>query len=144
MVFVIHWHESAMDLHVFPIPTPSHLPLYPIPLGLPSAPGPSTCLMYPASCQAILRLPVSLVSYLSKNSVLFHVYTSQSVCNISTFLNIWKPSRNFLISPPSNQQTVYNDISFQVFLCIYNRSCLLLPTREPYLPESSGFQHLCS
>ena len=25
----------------------SHLPLYPIPLGLPSAPGPSTCLMHP-------------------------------------------------------------------------------------------------
>ena len=27
---------------------PSHLPLYPIPLGLPSAPGPSTCLLHPA------------------------------------------------------------------------------------------------
>ena len=27
---------------------PSHLPLYPIPLGLPTAPGPSTCLMNPA------------------------------------------------------------------------------------------------
>ena len=26
---------------------PSRLPLYPIPLGLPSAPGPSTCLMHP-------------------------------------------------------------------------------------------------
>ena len=26
--------------------SPSHLPLYPIPLGLPSAPGPSTCLMH--------------------------------------------------------------------------------------------------
>ena len=26
---------------------PSHLPLYPIPLGLPSAPGLSTCLMHP-------------------------------------------------------------------------------------------------
>ena len=26
---------------------PSHLPLYPIPLGLPIAPGPSTCLMHP-------------------------------------------------------------------------------------------------
>ena len=26
---------------------PSHLPLYLIPLGLPSAPGPSTCLMHP-------------------------------------------------------------------------------------------------
>ena len=22
MVFAIHWHESAMDLHIFPIPTP--------------------------------------------------------------------------------------------------------------------------
>ena len=49
VVFVMHWHESAMDLHVFPnqIP-PSHLPLHPIPLGLPSASGPSTCLMHPA------------------------------------------------------------------------------------------------
>ena len=27
--------------------TPSHLTLYPIPLGLPSAPGLSTCLMHP-------------------------------------------------------------------------------------------------
>ena len=26
---------------------PSHLPLYPIPLGRPSAPAPSTCLMHP-------------------------------------------------------------------------------------------------
>ena len=23
MLFVIHWHESAMDIHVFPIPIPS-------------------------------------------------------------------------------------------------------------------------
>ena len=22
MVFVVHWHESAMDLHAFPIPIP--------------------------------------------------------------------------------------------------------------------------
>ena len=27
---------------------PSYLPLHPIPLGLPSAPGPSTCLIHPA------------------------------------------------------------------------------------------------
>ena len=32
----------------FPHPDPpSHLPLHPIPLGLPSAPSPSTCLMHP-------------------------------------------------------------------------------------------------
>ena len=31
-----------------PRPDPaSHLPLHPVPLGLPSAPGPSTCLMHP-------------------------------------------------------------------------------------------------
>ena len=41
VVFAIHWHESAMDLHVFPIPIPhldppSHLPLHSIPLCLPS------------------------------------------------------------------------------------------------------------
>ena len=49
MVFAIHWHESAMDLQVIPNPDPfSHLPLHPIPLALPSVPGPSTCLMHPA------------------------------------------------------------------------------------------------
>ena len=48
MFFAIHWHESAMDLHVIPHPDPpSHLPLHPIPLGLPSAPAPSTHLMHP-------------------------------------------------------------------------------------------------
>ena len=36
-----------MVLHVFPILTPPPLPLRPIPLGLPSAQGPSTCLMHP-------------------------------------------------------------------------------------------------
>ena len=46
--FVIHWNETAMGLHVFPILIPrSHLPLHPIPLGLPSAPGLSVCLMHP-------------------------------------------------------------------------------------------------
>ena len=46
--FAIHWHESAMDLHVIPHPDPpSHLALHPIPLGLPSAPGLGTCLMHP-------------------------------------------------------------------------------------------------
>ena len=46
--FVVHWNETAMGLHVFPILIPpSHLPLHPIPLGLPSAPGPSACLMHP-------------------------------------------------------------------------------------------------
>ena len=48
VVFAIHCHESAMDLHVFPILIPPPLlPPHPIPLGLPSAPALSTCLMHP-------------------------------------------------------------------------------------------------
>ena len=37
-------HGFTCIPHPYP---PSHLPLHPIPLGLPSAPGPSTCLMHP-------------------------------------------------------------------------------------------------
>ena len=37
-------HEVTCIPHPDP---PSHFPLYPIPLGLPSAPGLSTCLMFP-------------------------------------------------------------------------------------------------
>ena len=33
MVFVIHWHESAMDIHVFSIPIPPSLPSPPYPSG---------------------------------------------------------------------------------------------------------------
>ena len=45
------WHTLKWISHGFtsvrhPDP-PSHLPLHPIPLGLPSAPGPSACLMHP-------------------------------------------------------------------------------------------------
>ena len=46
----IYWHESAIDLHGFTFPhpnPPSRLPPHPIPLGLPSAPALSTCLMHP-------------------------------------------------------------------------------------------------
>ena len=45
---------------------PSHLPLHPIPLGLPSAPGPSTCLMgprfskIPSSCHRAVQDTVTL------------------------------------------------------------------------------------
>ena len=40
------WISHGVTCIPHPDP-PSHLPLYPIPLGLPSAPGLSTCLMHP-------------------------------------------------------------------------------------------------
>ena len=40
------WISHGFTCIPHPSP-PSHLPLHPIPLGLPSAPGPSTCLMHP-------------------------------------------------------------------------------------------------
>ena len=41
------WMSHGVTCIPHPDP-PSYLPLYPIPLGLPSAPGLSTCLMHPA------------------------------------------------------------------------------------------------
>ena len=44
---ILTWIGHGFTCIPHPDP-PSHLPLYVIPLGLPSAPGPSTCLMHPA------------------------------------------------------------------------------------------------
>ena len=40
------WISHGFTCILHPDP-PSRLPLHPIPLGIPSAPGPSTCLMHP-------------------------------------------------------------------------------------------------
>ena len=42
----LKWNSHGFICVPHPDP-PSHLPLHPIPLGLPSAPGPSSCLMHP-------------------------------------------------------------------------------------------------
>ena len=43
---ILTWISHGFTCIPHPDP-PSYLPLHPIPLGLPSAPGPSTCLMHP-------------------------------------------------------------------------------------------------
>ena len=42
----LKWNSHGFTCVPLLIP-PSHLPLHPLPLGLPSAPGPSACLMHP-------------------------------------------------------------------------------------------------
>ena len=42
----LKWNSHGFTCVPHPDP-PSHLPLHPIPLGLPSAPGPNACLMHP-------------------------------------------------------------------------------------------------
>ena len=44
---ILKWISHGFTCVPHPDPPP-HLPLHPFPLGLPSAPGPSTCLMHPA------------------------------------------------------------------------------------------------
>ena len=51
--FYLSWILSHIEMkqpRVYmcsPSQSPSHLPLHPLPLGFPSAPGPSACLMHP-------------------------------------------------------------------------------------------------
>ena len=42
----LKWNSHGFTCVPHPDP-PSHLPLHPLPLGFPSAPGPSACLMHP-------------------------------------------------------------------------------------------------
>ena len=52
----LKWNSHGFTCVPHPYP-PSHLPLHPLPLGLPSAPGPSTCLMHTTCNPSILISP---------------------------------------------------------------------------------------
>ena len=51
----LKWNSHGFTCGPHPDP-PSHLPLHPLPLGLPSAPGPSACLMHPTWAGDLLHL----------------------------------------------------------------------------------------
>ena len=62
MVFAIHWHESAMDVHVSSHPDPlTHFPPHPIPLGCPRAPA-LGALLHASNlhCSSILHVAVCM------------------------------------------------------------------------------------
>ena len=94
-----------MDLHVFPIPIPpSHLPLHPIPLGLPNAPtGKITrkadmvnCHVSPSICnflQTIIseRCGINYVLLLREAVLAVHTYTQATLEELS----IWAVGYDF-------------------------------------------------
>ena len=71
------WVSHGVTCIPHPDP-PSHLPLYPIPLGLPSAPGPSTCLMHPTWAGDLFHLQVALVLKVFSFYILLFPLTTSS------------------------------------------------------------------
>ena len=57
----LKWNSHGFTCVPHPDP-PSHLPLYPLPLGLPSAPGPSACLMHPTWAGALIYIDLTFVT----------------------------------------------------------------------------------
>ena len=51
----LKWNSHGFTYVPHPDP-PSHLPLHPLPLGFPSVPGPSACLMHPTCSPAFLMM----------------------------------------------------------------------------------------
>ena len=91
------WISHGYTCIPHPNPT-SYLPLHPIPLGLPSAPGPSTCLMHPAwagdlfhprkyTCfdAVLLKHPTLAFSHRVQKSILY-ICVSFSVLHIGLSL----------------------------------------------------------
>ena len=75
-----------MDLHVFPIPIPPPTSLSTqIPLGLPSAPGPSTCLMHPTWFSTTAFV-------LSNKHLLMMTGTTLKILNVLSYLILTKLS----------------------------------------------------
>ena len=68
------WTSHGFTCIPHPDP-PSHLPLHPIPLGLPSAPGLSTCLMHPAWAGDLFHQQWTLLQWtLGCNEYLFQIW----------------------------------------------------------------------
>ena len=80
MVFAIHWHESAMDLHVFPILIPPPASLLTPSLGLPSVPASAikknsfeSVLMRWMKLESIIQSEISQKDK-DQYSILTHIY----------------------------------------------------------------------
>ena len=75
----LKWNSHGFTCVPHPDP-PSYLPLHPLPLGLPSAPGPSTCLMHPTWAGDLFHPPCSpKVSQVSFSAPQFESINSSAI-----------------------------------------------------------------
>ena len=82
----IDWISHGFTCVPHPDP-PSLLPPHPIPLGLPSAPAPSTCLMHPTCWWSVSPLIIYMFRcYSLKTSHKYHSLTSAFIVHSLTFV----------------------------------------------------------
>ena len=77
------WISHGVTCIPHPNP-PSHLPLYLIPLGLSSAPGPSTCLMHHFQCNTFKIRPGRTLMH-SRLSILY-AFSTYNIFNLKWFI----------------------------------------------------------
>ena len=117
--FAIYQHESATDIHVFPIlnpPPSSLLPLHTIPLGHPSAPAPS--IQYRAS-----NLDWRLISYMILYIFQCHSPKSFSPPSPTESKTLLYTSVSLLLS--CIQCCCYHHSKFHIYVLVYCIGVLL-------------------
>ena len=92
---ILQWFLSYIDMNqpwiymCSPSRSPPHLPLHPIPLGLPSAPGLSTCLMHPAWDGDLFTLDSIHVSMLFSRNIPPSPSLTESKILFCTFVSLF-------------------------------------------------------
>ena len=97
----LKWVSHGFTCVPHPDP-PSHLPFHPIPLGLPSAPAPSTCLMHPTwgvICFTIDNIHISMLfSWNIPPSPSSTEYKSLFYTSVSLFLFAYRVIINIFLN----------------------------------------------
>ena len=120
MVFVIHWHESAMELHVFPIPIP-----------------PPTSLSTPSIWVFPMHQARALVSCIQPGLVICFTLDNIQSPPAPQFASINSSALSFLYGP--TLISIYNDWKNQIALTIWtfvSKAMSLLFKTLAFLPRN--------